>query len=86
MLAREDEWSDLDFQVNCRFSDSPVHLGVQQGRGVLVYQGGPLIETKKGVRAPGNDIRQTFIDAVRIHLGWRAFVSRSCDRSHFHGR
>lgn len=47
-------------------SDSPVHLGVQQGQGVLVYQGAPLIETKKGVRAPGNDIRQTFMDAVHI--------------------
>lgn len=49
------------------FCDSPVHLGVQQGRGVLVYRGGPLIETKKGVRAPGNDIRQTCTDAVHIH-------------------
>lgn len=63
----EDEWSDLDFQVIFRISDSPVHLGVQQGRGVLVYQGGPLIETKKGVRAPGNDIRQTCMDEVHIH-------------------
>lgn len=48
-------------------SDSPVHLAVQQGRGVQVYQGGPLIETKRGVRAPGNDIRQIFMDAIHIH-------------------
>lgn len=64
MPTSADEWSDLDFQVIFRISDSPVHLGVQQGRGVLVYRGGPLIESKKGVRAPGNDIRQTCTDAV----------------------
>lgn len=67
MLASEDEGSDLDFQGKCSISNSPVHLGVQQGRGVLVYQGGPLIETKKEVRAPGKDIRQTFTDAVHNH-------------------
>lgn len=49
MPASKDEGSDLDFQGKCSISNSPVHLGVQQGRGVLVYQGGPLIETKKEV-------------------------------------
>lgn len=84
MPASEDEWSDLDFQVNFSISDSPVHPGVQQGRGVLVYRGGPLIVTKKGVRAPGNDIRPTRTDSVHIHSHscvMEAFVSGSCDRS-----
>lgn len=37
-----------------------VHLEVQQGLGGLVYQGSPLIETKKGVKKPpGYDIKQT---------------------------
>lgn len=70
------DWSDLELKVSSvvlvaddaelqkskmRFSYLLVHLGVQQGLGGLVYQGGPLIETKKGVRSPpGNDIKQTF--------------------------
>lgn len=68
------DWSDLELKVSSvvlvaddaelqkskmRFSYLLVHLGVQQGLGGLVYQGGPLIETKKGVRSPpGNDIKQ----------------------------
>lgn len=79
-----DQWC-WTAEIKKRFSYLLVHLGVQEGLGGLVYQRGPLIETKRGVRNPfGNDIKQTFTSLkvfFGIHLKCCTFVSRSCDTS-----